>query len=133
MRNNKLSVAVHILCAIEKFSKMGMEVNSNLLAGSVNTNPAAIRRAVAVLSKANMIYTDNGYHVIDFANISLFDVQKAVDPDGHLLYAHTNGNEQCPVGSKIEGTMTNIYSSLQASIEEQMKTEMLSDIIKDFE
>lgn len=133
MRNNKLSVAVHIVCAIEKFSKMGLEVNSNFLAGSVNTNPAAIRRAVSTLSKANIIYTDNGYHVIDFETLSLYDIQKAVDPEGHLLYAHTNGNELCPVGSKIEGTMTDIYSRLQANVEDQMKSQMLSDIIKNFE
>lgn len=132
MRNNKLSVAVHIICAIEKFSKLGYEVNSNFLAGSVNTNPAAIRRSVSNLTKANIIYTDNGYHVINFDKLSLYDVQKAIDPDGQVLYAHTNGNEQCPVGSKIEGTMTSIYDELQKTIEADMKKKKLSEIIKDF-
>lgn len=132
MRNNKLSVAVHIICAIEKFSKLGYEVNSNFLANSINTNPAAVRRSVAALSKANIIYTENGYHIIDFDQLTLYDVQKAVDREGHLLYAHANANQQCPVGSKIEATMTTIYDSMQASIEEQMKAQLLSKIIKNF-
>ncbi|WOO87885.1 hypothetical protein RZE82_02870 [Mollicutes bacterium LVI A0039] len=51
MRNNELSVAVHIICLIEKFTKLGYEVNSSFIAGSVNTNPAAIRRIVRLLSK----------------------------------------------------------------------------------
>ncbi len=133
MRNNKLSVAVHIICAIEKFSKVGLEVNSTFLAKSVNTNPAAIRRAVSMLSKANIIYTDNGYHVIEFNKLSLYDVQKAVDPNGHLLYAHCNGNVACPIGREIENTMSKIYDSLQHKIEEEMKKQMLSVIINNFE
>lgn len=133
MRNNKLSVAVHIICVIEKFSKLGMEVNSSLLAASVNTNPAVIRRAVAVLAKAGIIYTDNGYHVIGFEQLSLYDVQKAIDPSGQLLYAHTNSSAQCPIGSKIEHTMSLVYDSLLATIEDQMKNQMLTDILKNFE
>lgn len=133
MRNNKLSVAIHIICAIEKFSKLGYEVNSTFLASSVNTNPATIRRSVSSLVAANIIYTANGYHVIEFDKLSLYDVQNAVDPTGRLLYAHSSGNPECPVGSKIEGTMNGVYDSLQLQVDEQMKTIMLHDIIKAFE
>lgn len=132
MRNNKLSVAVHIICAIEKFSNLGYKVNSNLLASSVNTNPAAIRRTVAILSNAGIIYNDKGYHIINFNDLTLYDVQKAVDPEGKMLYAHTNGNVECPVGSKIENTMTDIYDKIQKSVEDKMKEEKLSNIILNF-
>ncbi len=132
MRNNRLAVAVHIICAIEKFTKEGHIVNSNFLAKSVNTNPAAIRRTIAILAKAKIIYVKKGYHVKGFEQLSLYDVQKAVDPKVQMLYAHANANKECPIGSKIENTMNMIYNELQIQIEKEMKQQMLSEIIKEF-
>ncbi len=132
MRNNKLSVAVHLICAIEKFSNQGYDVTSKFLANSVNTNPAAIRRTISTLVKAGIIETDKGYHIVNFHELNVYDVQKAVDPEGKILYAHTNSHEKCPVGSKIERTMNDVFQQFQHNVENDMKSKKLSDIIKAF-
>lgn len=132
MNNTKLSMATHIICAIEKFSKSGYDVNSNFLAVSVNTNPASIRRAIGPFLRADIIYTDNGYHINNFKQLSMYDLYKVIEPNHSFLKSHPNGNPNCPVGSKIEPVMTEVYSSFQTAIEQEMKTVKLTEVIENF-
>ncbi len=132
MNNTKLSTATHIICAIEKFSKSGYDVNSNFLAVSVNANPASIRRAVSPFLRAGIIYTNNGYHINNFAELTILDLYKVIEPDHSFLKSHPNGNPNCPVGSKIEPVMTEVYSTFQTAIEQEMKNVKLKEIIENF-
>ncbi|MFV0556629.1 MAG: Rrf2 family transcriptional regulator [Lactovum sp.] len=132
MRNNKLSVAVHIICLIEKLSASGHVVISDFIAGSVNINPASVRRIIPVLTKSEIIYKSNGYQISHFKKLTLYDVLKSVDYDNHLFYPHTNSNLQCPVGSEIEGKMLKIYSGLEKNLDNELKEIKLSEIIQSF-
>ncbi len=132
MNNTKLSFAVHIICVIEKFSKNGYNVNSNFLAVSVNTNPASIRRAVAPLVHGGIVYTDNGYRVKDFEHLTILDLYKAIEHNHHFLKSHPNGNPNCPVGSKVEPVMTDMFSQFQLAIEQEMSKVKLIEVIENF-
>ncbi|WOO87884.1 hypothetical protein RZE82_02865 [Mollicutes bacterium LVI A0039] len=63
----------------------------------------------------------------------MYDIQQAVDSNGQLLFSHSNCNSECPVGSKIEGTMDTIYHTMQETVELEMKKILISSIMKNFD
>ncbi len=130
MRNNKLSIAIHILIAINKFSEIAYPITSDFLASSCNTNPAVIRRIISQLKKSGLVASKRGYVVNDFEQLTMYDVKMAVDPDTRLLYSHKDCNEKCPIGSGIEETMTGVYNDLQASLNCELQQIKLIDIQK---
>jgi hypothetical protein len=58
--NTQFSIATHIMATLG--SAPGAEVNSALIAGSVNTSPSFVRRTLAKLSRAGLVDTATGKH-----------------------------------------------------------------------
>src|ERR1700734_3700799 len=56
--NTQFSIATHIMASLGYAS--GLEVNSGLIAGSVNTSSSFVRRVLAKLSKAGLVKTVMG-------------------------------------------------------------------------
>src|SRR5271163_3920938 len=80
--NTQFSIATHIMASLGYAS--GAEVNSALIAGSVNTSASFVRRTLAKLSKAGLVETATGkrgscWLAKDAKDISLLDIYKAVD------------------------------------------------------
>lgn len=133
--SSRFSVGIHILTLIE-LNKSGKST-SGLIAGSVNTNPAVIRKIISMLKKAGLVTVHPGVAGAELAkplsDITLFDVYKAVDVVQHkeLFAIHDHPNPECPVGRNIQNTIEPIFESAQFAMEKVLKSLTLEDIVKD--
>jgi DNA-binding IscR family transcriptional regulator len=135
--SSRFAVGVHILSLIE-MNKDGVS-SSEFLAGSVNTNPALIRKIIGMLKKAGLVEVHPGIAgtklARELSDITLLDVYKAVDvvQDNELFSVHENPNPQCPVGRNIQETIIPILSTAQIALEKVLGNVTIEDIVKDIQ
>nr|WP_106781069.1 Rrf2 family transcriptional regulator [Lysinibacillus timonensis] len=133
--SSRFSVGIHILALIE-INKSGIST-SEFLAGSVNTNPAVIRKIMGMLKTAGLVNVRPGVAGAELAKelseITLFDVYKAVNvvQENELFTVHDNPNPQCPVGKNIQNTIEPLFTSAQLAMEKVLKSFTLEDVVKD--
>ena len=133
--SSRFAVGIHILTLIE-FNKDGV-TSSDFLAGSVNTNPALIRKIMAMLKKADLIEVKPGVAgaklTKDLTEISLYDVYRAVSvvEENELFSIHDNPNPACPVGQNIQTAIEPIFIQAQSAMESVLKHVTLADIVQD--
>lgn len=133
MYSTKYSVSIHILSLIAL--KAEQPITSEYIAGSVNTNPALVRRLMSSLKKAGLIRAKTKLGVLGLAkppeDISLFQVFKAVEKEQNLFAIHNETNPECPVGARIGDTLKFVNSQVQSVFEKELASICLSDILKD--
>lgn len=133
-RSQQFSVAVHILCFLE-FNKNG-RTTSELLAMSVNANPAVIRRIMRKLTKAGLIKSTLGTNAaINLAKesdqITLLDVYRATMEDHPGIFViHQDTNPSCPVGSKMPYLLDGVYTKVQTAMENQLSGITIDQLVK---
>lgn len=80
MINTRLAVAIHILVLIA--SKPNVQLSSDIIASSVTTNPAVIRRISSELNKAGIVTSRVGVPGFtltrDPKEISFLDIYKGI-------------------------------------------------------
>ncbi|WIL38497.1 Rrf2 family transcriptional regulator [Kurthia sp. YJT4] len=133
--SSRFSVGIHILTLLEINKN---EVNSSeYLAGSVNTNPAVIRKIMGMLKKAGLIEVQPGIAgaklAKDLSEITLLDVYKAVQvvKDHELFSVHDNPNPECPVGRNIQSTIEPLFLHAQTAMEKSLQHVTIEDVVKD--
>lgn len=135
--SSRFAVGVHILTLIE-MNKDGVS-SSEFIAGSVNTNPALIRKIIGMLKKAGLVEVHPGIAgtklARELSDITLLDVYKAVDvvQDNELFSVHENPNPQCPVGRNIQDSIIPILSTAQIALEKVLGNVTIEDIVKDIQ
>ncbi len=133
MYSTKYSVSIHILSLIAL--KEEQPITSEYIAGSVNTNPALVRRLMSSLKKAGLIRAQTKLGVLGLAKspeeISLLQVFKAVEKEQHLFAIHSDTNTKCPVGARIGDTLEFINNQVQSVFEKELASIYLIDILKD--
>lgn len=133
--SSRFAVGIHILALIQ-INKDGVS-SSEFLAGSVNTNPAVIRKIMGMLKKAELIEVHPGIAgaklAKELSDITLFDVYKAVNvvPEKELFNIHENPNPECPVGRNIQNTIGPLFSTAQLAMENVLGNVTLEDVVKD--
>ncbi|OLN22112.1 transcriptional regulator [Domibacillus antri] len=131
MINSRLAVAIHIMVLVA--SSPGAPLSSELMAGSVNTNPVVIRRISGMLRKAGLITSRAGITgselTRDPADISLLDIFKAVEPKDELFAMHEKPNPNCPVGQNIQSTLDVTFHRAQTAMEKELANQSLKDIM----
>lgn len=133
--SSRFAVGVHILTLID-FNKDGVS-SSEYLAGSVNTNPALIRKITGMLKKAGLVEVHPGIAgaklARELSDITLLDVYKAVDvvPDNELFSVHENPNPACPVGRNIQNTIGPLFSVAQTALEKALGNVTIEDVVKE--
>ena len=134
---SRLTIAVHVLAAIAYFKDRD-RVNSEFLAESAGVNPVIVRTVISQLRQAGIVSTVRGSSgarlIKPFEEISLYDVYQAVDcvdRDEGLFHFHAHPNPECPVGRNIHQSLGTRLTSLQESLEKEMKSISLADIVAD--
>ena len=133
--SSRFSVGIHILALIE-INKSGIST-SEFLAGSVNTNPAVIRKIMGMLKNAGLVKVRPGVAGAQLAkglsDITLFDVYKAVNvvQEKELFNVHDNPNPECPVGRNIQNTIEPLFTAAQLAMEKVLRSLTLEDVVKD--
>lgn len=133
--SSRFAVGIHILALIE-INKSGIST-SEFIAGSVNTNPAVIRKIMGMLKNAGLVKVRPGVAGAELAkqlsDITLFDVYKAVNvvQEKELFTVHDNPNPECLVGRNIQNTIEPILTTAQLAMEKVLRSLTLEDVVKD--
>lgn len=131
----RFSVAIHILLCVEVFKDQ--KVTSDFIAGSVNTNPAVIRKIMGLLRKAGLIDVAAGTGGIALTRapgkISLLDIYRAAEPvkNGALFKMHEDTAPGCPVGGNIAELLGGRFLGAQGAMEAELERSTLQDLLDD--
>jgi DNA-binding IscR family transcriptional regulator len=133
--SSRFAVGIHILSLIE-INKEGIS-SSEFLAGSVNTNPAVIRKIIGMLKKAGLVEVHPGIAgaklARDLSEITLLDVYKAVHvvQENELFNVHDEPNPACTVGRNIQETIGPLFTAAQLALENTLSHVTLEDVVRD--
>lgn len=133
--SSRFAVGIHILVLIE-MNKDGVST-SEFIAGSVNTNPALIRKIMGMLKNAGLVNVRPGVAgaelAKDLSEITLLDVYKAVNvvQEKELFSIHENPNPQCPVGRNIQNAISPLFEIAQSALEKALGHVTIEDVVKD--
>lgn len=135
--SSRFSVAIHMLTLVALSPPE--VISSDFLARSVNTNPALIRKIMAMLKNAELIQVKPGVAgatlTKSLTEISLLEIYQAVavvEPN-ELFGIHGQPNPACPIGRNIQATIEPIFITAQSAMERVLEQIMLSDVVKDIE
>lgn len=128
----RFAMAVHVLSVLAY--KGDQCVSSSLLAQSVNTNPVVIRRLLLALQRAGLIETRKGVGSgsrLSYppARINLADVYRAVEAEQGFVMPPKKPNVRCPVGSCIQETLSQIFSSAEKAVLKDLGKTTLGSIL----
>lgn len=132
--SSRFAFAVHVLALLSL--QHGVPLSSEMIAGSVNTNPALIRRLLSMLADAGLTTAQlgaGGGALLARApeQISLLDVYRAVD-DAQLFALHREEpNPACMVGRHIQGVLRGIVDDAQRALEASLAARTLADATAD--
>lgn len=130
--STKFTIAIHILAAADYFGK-DRKVTSELLSGSIGSNPVIIRNIMSDLKNAGLIDTRRGPGGITITRplteISFYDVYEAVEKNKDELFNfHENPNPNCPVGRNIHTALDGYLADAQKDFEDDLKKYKVSDV-----
>ena len=130
----RFAFAVHILAVLAHRRATGGAC-SDVLAGSVNTNPVVIRRLLSRLRKAGLVKTQKGAcggaALCDPPEaIPLDVVYRAVEPAPTFGSRRKRPNQRCPVGAGIERVLDEVFASAQSALEAALAQRTLRDVLE---
>lgn len=123
--SSRFPVAVQLLILLA-WCPEEYKVTSELMAVSVNTNPALIRRILGYLKKADLIAVTAGTGGArlkrDAGDISLLDVYRAVEltQQDQLFGLHETPNPRCPIGNRINGVLSPYLQQARFALEQSL-------------
>ncbi|MDB5097396.1 MAG: transcriptional regulator [Cyanobacteria bacterium RYN_339] len=129
--SSRFAVGVHILTLLEKSE--GKPTTSDWIAGSASTNPAVVRRLIAMLGKAGLTHSQLGAGggtllAKPASAITLLDVYRAVE-DGELFALHNEAPcQRCMVGRNIQEALQTTLDRAQHALETELGATTIADI-----
>ncbi len=133
MTSSRFAVAVHILALLEE-SGDG-PVTSEYIAGSVNTNPAVVRRILSMLASAGITASRLGAGggallARPAAEITLLEVFQAVEACELFAMHSAQPNPQCPVGRNIQAVLEETTGAAQRALEAELAGRTIADVLR---
>ena len=131
--NTRLAVATHILTFLQ--SQGDKPATSKLIASSVNTNPALIRRLLSQLAAAGLTTSQMGSGggamlARSAARITLLEVHEAIDEGTSVFAIHENPNPLCPVGRSIKSVLENRVKAVERAMREELARTTIADMAR---
>jgi Rrf2 family protein len=117
--------------------KSNLEVNSEAMAGSVNTHSVVIRRLLGKLKKAGLVASKRGpkggfYLLKEPEDLNLWQIYRAVEGTRIINSSYREPNIDCPVGKNIQSVLEKIYIQVDLAVEEKLKSISLSQVLEGF-
>ena len=119
----QFSDAIHVLAYIEMFQDT-RSLSSEMIASSIETNAANVRKIMSQLKKSGLIFTKTGK-----PQISLLDVYRSIEGNTQLIQVDPKTNPNCVVGANIQEALEESYARLQKKAEEEMAKITLDSLI----
>ena len=133
--NTQFSIATHIMASLGY--ACGAEVNSAVIAGSVNTSPSFVRRVLAKLSRAGLVETATGKNGACWLArppraISLLEIYRAVEAPKAFAIHQYPVEKRCPVSCHIKAALGRVLDETQQALEQRLSRITLAQVIADF-
>jgi Rrf2 family protein len=132
--NTRFAVAVHILTLLQ--AQKGEPATSEMIAGSVNTNPSLIRRLLSQLAQAGLTTSQMGSGggallARPADTITLLDVYRAVDEGRDVIPMHPAPNPKCPVGRNIQAVLETKIRDAEKALQNELASTTIADLAGD--
>src|SRR4051812_8860370 len=133
MDNVQFATAIHILTLLAMSDD---NASSSFIAGSININPAMVRKSLSILSSNGLVETKEGKGggaslAKPASKILLSDIYRAVN-SAPLLGKVNNPNPSCTVGKQINTHLHDLYSQADNALISKLSTITLADFCKKF-
>ncbi len=135
--SSRFPVAVQMLIILA-WCPEELRVTSELMAFSVNTNAALIRRIMGYLKKAGLIDVAPGAGgtklARDPAGITLLQVYRAVEltSQDRLFGLHENQNLRCPIGKRINRILRPHLEEARGAMERSLAGVTIGKLLAEF-
>ncbi|CFX80445.1 Transcription regulator Rrf2-like [Syntrophomonas zehnderi OL-4] len=135
--SSRFPVAVQILIIIA-WCPEDVKITSELMARSVNTNPALIRRILGYLKNAGLVNVAAGTGgttlTRDAEKITLLDIYRAVEltNQSRLFGLHETTNSECPIGRNINEVLTPHLEQARMALEASLEEVTIEQLKKEF-
>lgn len=132
-KNSQFAVGTHILTLLAQTP--GEAVTSELIAGSVNTNPVVIRRILGMLNRAGLVSSQpgigGGWQLRRAPeDITLLDIYRAVDEGRLLALHHRSPNPDCLVGRNIQHSLEDIFTEAELALESVLADRTVAQVLQ---
>jgi Rrf2 family protein len=112
MNNTRFATAIHIMTLLSKSPQDWL--SSEWIAGSININPAIVRKEISVLREAGLIVSkqgkEGGSQLSKSAeSISISEIYSVVKNTDVLGKKNQNPNPACSVGKEINQHLHNLF------------------------
>ena len=134
MNNAKFATALHILTLLDLAK--GQRLSSEWIAGSINLNPALVRKEISNLRKLGFISSKEGNGggctlARPSAEILLSEIYKAVRTPP-LLGRSNTPNPSCIVGRQINEHLDELYTEAELSLTSKLEKKTLKEFGEKF-
>ncbi|TCC89431.1 transcriptional regulator [Pedobacter frigiditerrae] len=135
MNNGRFAIALHILTLLDKAKDELL--SSEYLAGSININPAMVRKELSSLRNHGFVESKEGKNggsslAKSAKEISLGEVYQSVRQLSLLGHQKNTPNPKCPVGKDINEHLNNLYNDTELVLIEQLSKQSLADFSQKF-
>ncbi len=122
---------MHILTFLATLE--GQPASSDLIASSVGTNPALIRRLLAALTKAGLTKSQMGagggaYLARPPETITLKDIFDTTQSLNALIPLHSGPNPACPVGRNISAVLSDETEAARDALVARLAKTSIADL-----
>jgi Rrf2 family protein len=130
--NSRFSIAVHILTLLA--SMPDERVTSELIAGSVGTNPVVIRRQLALLRKAKLVESKaarGGGWVLARKpqSIKLSEVRDALGEEASFRMHRNDPSPNCVVGQNVRQALEAVYQDAEKAVTRSLQSRTIKDLL----
>jgi Rrf2 family protein len=131
--STRFSVALHALTLLA--SQPDEALTSEFIAGSINTNPAFVRRLMGSLRAAGLVTSQPGNRggwelAADPERLNLAEVRRAVDEGAPFALHAKPPNVQCPVGRNIQRALTGVYARAERAMEAELGRTSVAGLLR---
>lgn len=121
--NSRFSTAIHVLTLLA--SAPGERLSSELIAGSIGTNPVVVRRQLALLRRAGLVTSKGarggGWELgRDPAAITLRDLRQALGEEASFRMHRNEPSPECMVGRHMRGVIEEVYTDVDQAVMGQL-------------
>jgi len=134
--NGRFQIAMHILTLLSRATNELL--SSEYIAGSININPALVRKEISNLRKKGLIKSKEGkaggYALgVPAHEIKLSTIYQAVKQQQILGHAKNEPNPYCPVGKQINKHLLHLYSEMEDVLSAKLGAMNLAEFSRQFD
>lgn len=133
--NARFQIAIHILTLLE--NSKGEVLSSDYIAGSLNANPALVRKEISNLRNHGLIDSKEGkgggYTLgLPADKITLGHIFRTVKKVSVLGTSKNQPNPKCPIGRQISGNINKLYEEVDQAVLTKLDGTTLATFAKGF-